>query len=315
MRIVTPAPAGSRKGNRVTALRWAMRLRELGHRVAVEQAYAGGGCDVLVALHAARSHASVMRYRGERPRAPLVVGIAGTDLYRDLATSAEARESLEVASRLVALQARAADALPAHLREKVYVIPQSARGLAREATPDAFTVCVLGHLRPVKDPLRAALAARRLPASSRVRVVHVGAALDDAMAARAREEMAANPRYAWLGERPRAEGLCVLASSHLMALTSELEGGANVVSEAIACGVPVVSSRIDGSVGLLGDDYPGYFPVGDTGALTDLLLHCERDGAFYETLRTRCRALADVVAPARERALWEALLAQLLDAG
>lgn len=176
MRIVTPAPRGSRAGNRVTALRWARVLRELGHKVVVEELYTGGACDLLVALHARKSHASVARYRRERPDDPLVVVLTGTDLYRELETSAEARESLHLASRLVTLQPRGADALPAPLRARVRVVPQSARGLPRDPAPtNAFTVCVLGHLRAVKDPFRTAWAARLLAPSSRVKVVPLAA--------------------------------------------------------------------------------------------------------------------------------------------
>jgi glycosyltransferase involved in cell wall biosynthesis len=78
-------------------------------------------------------------------------------------------------------------------------------------------------------------------------------------------------RYGWRGAVPRTEALAVLARSRLLALTSLQEGGANVVSEALAAGVPIVSSAIPGSIGLLGADYPGYFPVGDTEALATVL--------------------------------------------
>ncbi|MFO0646490.1 MAG: selenoneine biosynthesis selenosugar synthase SenB [Polyangiales bacterium] len=313
VRIVTPAPRGSRAGNRVTALRWARVLRELGHKVVIEDVYSGGACDLLIALHARKSHASVLRYRDERLRGPLVVALTGTDLYCELATSSEARESLALADRLVTLQPRGIDALPESLRAQVWVVPQSACGLPRDpALMEVFAVCVLGHLRPVKDPFRAAWAARLLPASSRVQVIHVGAALDEAIAARAREEEARNPRYRWLGERPRQEALGILAASQLMALTSELEGGANVISEALACGTPVVGSRIDGTIGLLGEDYPGYFPVGDTEALAALLARVETDTAFYEALAVSCRASATLIAPDVERACWVALLDELV---
>jgi putative glycosyltransferase (TIGR04348 family) len=313
VRIVTPAPRGSRAGNRVTALRWARVLRELGHKAVIEDAYTGGVCDVLVALHARKSYASVVRYRSERPDGPLVVALTGTDLYRELDTSSEAREAIALATRLVTLQPRGVDVLPESLRARTRIIPQSARGLPRGPSPeDAFVVCVLGHLRPVKDPFRTAWAARLLPRTSRVQVVHVGAALDAAMAAQAREEEASNPRYRWLGERPRQETLRLLASSRLLALTSELEGGANVVSEALACGTPVVGSRIDGTTGLLGEDYPGYFPVGDSVALAALLTRCEVEPTFYATLGAWCGARASWAAPEHERACWAALLDELV---
>jgi glycosyltransferase involved in cell wall biosynthesis len=163
----------------------------------------------------------------------------------------------------------------------------------------------------VKDPFRTARAARLLPAGSRIRVVHLGAALSADMAAKARALMAATPRYRWLSERPRGRALYFLSGCRLLALTSRLEGGANVVSEALALGVPVVSSHISGSIGLLGEDYPGYFPVADTLGLAKLLGRAETDPAFYADLVARCRQLRHLVDPRHERASWAKLLAEI----
>ena len=147
-----------------------------------------------------------------------------------------------------------------------------------------FDVCVIGHLRAEKDPFRAALAMRHLPADSSIRLLHVGRAMTPAMARRARAEMRRNARYRWLGERPGGATRALLARSRAMVLSSRLEGGANVVSEAVVSGVPVVASRIPGSVGLLGPDYPGYFPVGATRALAAVLRRMECAPAFYARL-------------------------------
>src|SRR6266478_4412389 len=306
--LVTPAPPGSRKGNRVTALRWAGLLRQLGHRVVVRQEYRSECADLLIALHARRSFASVDAFHRQRPGHPIVLALTGTDLYEAIKTDPVARQALALASRLVVLQPLGVEELPAHLRDRTRVIYQSCdlppssnrrakmkhRG-ARIAAPrglrsshlharSSFDVCVLGHLRPVKDPFRTALAARRLPASSRVRVLHAGAALTRAMDEQARAEQALNSRYHWLGELPRWKALRLLSRSRLLVLTSLLEGGANTISEAIALGVPVLASRIPGSVGLLGVDYPGYFPVGETAALMVLLTRAETDARFYQQL-------------------------------
>jgi glycosyltransferase involved in cell wall biosynthesis len=91
-----------------------------------------------------------------------------------------------------------------------------------------------------------------------------------------------------------------------------MEGGANVVSEAIVLGVPVVSSRISGSIGMLGKDYPGYFEVGDTAGLAELLRRAETDAAFVRDLRDRVRALAPLYRPARERTEWQGILRETL---
>ncbi len=311
--LVTPAPAGSRKGNRVTALRWARFLRELGHRVSVAVEYRGQRCDLLIALHACKSYLSIRRFRAERPNDPLVLCLTGTDLYGEFRSRPETLESLELATRLVVLQPLGLDELSQQHRSKGRVIYQSVPTPAVTAAPrrDVFEVCVLGHLRPVKDPLRTAWAARLLPASSRVRVLQVGGALSDDLAEQARVEEASNPRYRWLGERSRGQALRLLSRCRLLSLTSELEGGANVISEALALGVPVVSSRIAGSLGLLGTDYPGYFPFGDTQALAELLLRAETDTTFYQALCTECAQRKSLFDPACERQSWHELLCEL----
>jgi glycosyltransferase involved in cell wall biosynthesis len=170
----------------------------------------------------------------------------------------------------------------------------------------------MGHLREVKDPFRTAGAARLLHPASRIRVLHLGAALSAEMEHQARAEEAGNPRYRWLGELPRRQALRRLARCRLLSLTSLSEGGANVVSEAIAVGVPVVSSRIAGSIGLLGEDYPGYFPVGDTRALADLLGRAETETTFLADLQQRCQACRPLLEVDRERDSWRLLLQELV---
>ena len=162
-----------------------------------------------------------------------------------------------------------------------------------------------------KDPLRTAYAARRLSRSSQIQIVHVGGALNADMERRARSESQQNSRYRWMGSQTARTALRILARSRVLAVTSRTEGGANVISEAIACGVPVIASRIDGSVGLLGRNYPAYFPVGNTASLVGLLERVEQDRVFLADLRRRCRELQPAFRPSAERAAWKALLAEL----
>ncbi|HZT74777.1 MAG TPA: selenoneine biosynthesis selenosugar synthase SenB [Terriglobales bacterium] len=313
IRLLTPPGGDPRSGNSVTAARWAGLLGELGHEVSRGEDWQGEACDALIALHARRSHAAIARFRQARPQAPLVVALTGTDLYADLPESAEARQSVEIATRLVVLQPLALKRLPAAARDKAHVIYQSATAPAAErAGGDApFRICVLAHLRAVKDPLRAAYAARELPAASRIEVAHAGAALSGDWAEAARAEQARNPRYRWLGDLPHAEGLRLLAGSRALAVSSRLEGGANAISEAAAAGVAVLASRIEGNVGLLGEDYEGYFPCEDTAALRALLLRAEQDAAFLARLRAQGERLRPHITPAAERDAWRRLLAAL----
>lgn len=313
--IVTPAPPESRSGNRVTAIRWAKILRKLGHRVVISQSFGGEAFDMLVALHARRSSGSIERFRSVYSEAPLIVALTGTDLYHDLKRSKEAQGSLDVASRIVVLQPQALVELRPAWRTKARVVYQSVpefKGARPKAALKSLDVCVVGHLRPVKDPFRTAMASRLLPKSSRVRVIHLGRALTEAESGRARQEMISNPRYKWLGEVSSSKVASVMLRSYLFVISSRMEGGANALGEAVVAGLPVLASRIPGSIGLLGDDYPGYFRVGDTRDLARLMLRCEREPQFLADLAGRCRRLAALFHPAREQSAWAGLLDELL---
>ena len=313
--IVTPAPPGSNYGNRVTAVRWAQILRKLGHQVSIAEKYDQQPFGLLIALHARRSSPSIIRWRRKNPDAPLVVALTGTDLYRDIQSKVRAPESLKLADRIIVLQPRALKELTPVLRKKTRVIYQSVQAKAachnRRTPRRAFGVCVIGHLRVVKDPFRTALASRLLPATSQIRIQQIGRAMTKQMSERARHEMNINPRYRWLGELPRGRTLRSLAGSDLCVIPSRIEGGANVLSEAVVAAVPVLASRIEGNVGILGTDYPGLFRAGDTLQLARLLNRAETDSKFLSQLRTRVKKLAPLFEPAREERAWADLIDEL----
>jgi putative glycosyltransferase (TIGR04348 family) len=281
-------------------------LRRLNHRVELAESFIDQPCETMIALHARKSFPSIRRFHALRPGAPLVVALTGTDLYADLPHSANARRSLEWADLVITLQPDAIEHLPPALRPKARAILQSAAPPRVRPRPlgRLFEVTVLGHMRSVKDPFRTAIASRRLPASSRIRVIQIGRALTTQMRRQAQAEMRINPRYRWLGELPRWKALRRLARSRLTVVSSRLEGGPNVVSEALVAGVPVLSSRISGVIGMLGADYPGYFPVGDTQSLAELLVRAETDAEFYARLAARCRKTAINFDPKRELETW-----------
>jgi putative glycosyltransferase (TIGR04348 family) len=288
-------------------------LRSLGHRVSVRERISGERCDLLIALHARKSAGDVAQFRRANSDRPIVVVLTGTDLYGDIHTSRAAQQSLELADRLVLLQPEGELELPTRLRQKTRVIFQSAVPLPSRPRPfrSIFEISVCGHLRPVKDPFRAALAARKLPTESRIRITQIGAALTDSMKQRALAELIRNPRYRWPGEVSYSRARRLVARSRLLVLSSKLEGGANVISEALADDVPVLSTRISGSIGLLGNDYEGYFDVGDTRGLASLMLRCEQDEEFLDSLRRQCRQSAEQLTPAREQAELQSMLAEL----
>ncbi len=309
--IVTPAPPGSQHGNRGTALRWADTLQRLGHSVSVRERFDQGDADMMVALHARRSADSIRAFCELHPARPLIVALTGTDLYGDVPSGdAKALESLERANRLIVLHALPTGGLPDSVLDKVRVVHQSLAPQPRRVNSSArrCDICVVGHLRPVKDPFRTAEATVDLPASSRISVFHLGGALSAEMERAARQHESNNPQYRWLGELSHRETLDRMADCQLMVISSVMEGGPTVLTEALAMQLPVLASKIPGHVGMLGGDYPGYFPVGDTGALRTLLLKAEADDAFYASLVAGIRGKAHLADPAREMEAWRELL-------
>lgn len=310
IQLVTPAPLRLNNGNKITAVRWAGIFRKLGHRVRITQSYDGKPCDALIALHARRSADSIRRFHEQHADLPLIVVLTGTDVYRDIHQNSKAQQSLEFASRLVVLQKMALREISRPFRAKTQVIYQSAEPLRahRARINGSFNVCVIGHLRGEKDPLRTAMAVRRLPSQSRIQVAHIGQALDPRLEKKAKEEVRRNPRYHWIGQLSHRKTRERLARSHLICITSKMEGSSNVLSEALASGVPVVASQISGLMGTLGSRFPGYFPVGNTERLKALLLKAESQPKFYRALKLYCAQLADRVEPKRELEAWRQLL-------
>jgi putative glycosyltransferase (TIGR04348 family) len=311
--LVSPAAPTTLHGNGVTADRWAGILRRLGHEVDIADAYRAGDYTALVALHARKSADAVRSFRADHPEAPIVLALTGTDLYPDLATAGVDPAVVARADRLIVLQGNGLQQVDPQIRWRARVIFQGVPDIpSGPFDEDHFDVCVLAHLRAVKDPLLAAAAARRLPTESRIRIIHAGQGLDDDLTALAQTETADNPHYTWVGPLPRSEALALLARSRLLVLSSRHEGGANVVSEALAAGVPAACSDIPGSVGMLGADYPGYFPVGNAEALATLLRAAETNHAgYYDQLRRHCASRRSLVDPAQEVQAWSDLLKEL----
>lgn len=310
--LITPAAATSRYGNRNTAVRWAQLLRELGHEVRVQQQWNGRSADLLLALHARRSHDSMMRFAERYPERPLILVLTGTDLYRDIHSDANAQESLELATRMVVLQDMGLRELAPRLRRKTHVIYQSCERIDRlPPLKSAFEIVLSGHLREEKDPFCGAAALKYLPADSRIRLTHIGGARDPAMAAEAQRWMKREPRYVWLGELARPQALATLARARAMLISSRMEGGANVVSEALVARTPVIASNISGNVGMLGRGYRGYYPVSDARALAKLLGKIETQAEFLAVLRAQCAERRKLISAAREKRGLRALLRDL----
>jgi putative glycosyltransferase (TIGR04348 family) len=304
--IVTPALADANNGNWQTAHRWA-RLLSGHYRVRLSAAWDGGDEHLMVALHARRSAASVQAWRAQAGPRPLVLVLTGTDLYRDIDQDTSALASLQAADRLVVLNELGLARLPAALRAKGTVCLQSTaarRPLAK--TPRHLRALMVGHLREEKSPRTYFDAVRRLAGRHDILFDHIGGGLDPALAAEARaladrQPQDRHPQYRWLGALPHASTRRRIQSAHVLVHASHMEGGAHVVTEALTSGTPVLASRIDGNVGLLGASYGGYFPWGDADALASQLQQARDDAAMLTALRGQCDERAPLFHPDRER--------------
>ena len=308
--LVTPYLADANNGNWRTAARWA-RLLEPAYRPILQAANApveggrGEAAVAMIALHARRSRDAIRQWRSLHPDRALVVALTGTDLYRDLPNGdVAALCSLEDAHRLVVLQVDALAHLPPAARAKADVIHQSAHALVPFAHKSAHRLnCVfVGHLRDEKDPSTLFDAWRLLDPALPVTLTIIGAALDATLGEAARTLAAGDPRVQVLGARPHAWTRQAIKRAHLLIVPSRMEGGANVVVEAVTAGTPVLGSRMSGNVGMLGDDYPGLFGVGDPAALAASIERAHRDRGWLSQLVDHCRERAPLFTPSAERA-------------
>ena len=286
----------------MTALRWQRFLEELGYSVEVSESWSGGDAGLLIALHAYRSHQSLVQFKKKYPSRPIVLMLTGTDLYRDMQNHSEVLQSMEMADQLIVLQSSALDSIPPSLRYKAQVIYQSVEiHLPDPVAKEDFLVSIIGHLREEKDPFCVARSLPLLPADSKITVRHLGQAMNSQM-----EDLASNfnktlNRYQWVGEMSHADALRTLSQSRLMVISSLMEGGAHVVSEAIALGIPVIASDIPGNRGLLGEDYPAYYPKGEERALANLLYRSETMPSFYASLQKHIGLRKELIKPVREK--------------
>lgn len=310
--IVTPYLADANNGNWRTAHRW-QSLLSTNYRSIVHndwQSGADGGIDLLIALHARRNAQVIRSFRDQFPEKPLVVVLTGTDLYHDLALDEETRQSLDLADALIVLQEDAIRHVPRTCRAKTHVVYQSAKPLKPANKPKSGLRCVVvGHLRAEKSPetiFRLIDAGSMNPA---IRLLHIGAGLDRQLAAKARSLNRAGKNYHWSGAMPHGLTRAAIKRAHLLIHPSAIEGGANVIAEAVSAGTPVLASRISGNVGMLGRDYPGYFPVGNHAALAAMLNRCLKDRGFLARLDAACTSRAARFRPEAERTS----LCQILD--
>jgi sugar transferase (PEP-CTERM/EpsH1 system associated) len=161
--------------------------------------------------------------------------------------------------------------------------PVSGDALEPWTAPDAVVIGSVGRLQDVKDQalLIAAFAVlrRMLPEQApRLRLVLVG---DGPLRARLQQQVvdAGLQDCVWLAG-PRSDVAPVMRSLSLFALTSIAEGTPVTMLEAMASGLPVVSTAVGGIPDLVADGVSGALvPARDAQAMADALASYVRDPA------------------------------------
>ena len=300
--IISPALAAANNGNWQTAKRWQAMLS--GHyRVEIMQSWNSEPFDAMLALHARRSADTIARWAEAHPDKPVVLALTGTDLYRDIVMDPQAQQSLQLAQRLIVLQELGPHSLPPQFRSKCSVVFQSTpRRPPVQKTTQELRAVIVGHLRAEKSPQTYFAAARALAHRPDIVLEHIGGVLDPVLGEEARQLAAEVPNYRYLGELSHEQTLEHIAHAHVLVHPSQLEGGAHVLMEAVMCGTPVLASRIDGNVGMLGEGYDGYFPLGDSQALANMLLRCKNEPQFLDHLNKQCALRSPLFEPQAEQA-------------
>ena len=163
-------------------MRWQGFLKKLGHQVEISNRWSGKNTDALIALHAYRSHASIVQFRKLHPNSPIILIITGTDVYRDMASHPEVLKSMEISDAIVILQSAALTMIPKHLQTKTHVIYQSTKSVKRKTLlKKSFLISVIGHLRPEKNPFCTAESLKYLRLESKIQVLHLGKAMSPEM--------------------------------------------------------------------------------------------------------------------------------------
>lgn len=310
--IASPFGQKTQTGNWQTARRYADHLQGVGYEVTVLAEYDGlqplPACETAIVLHAKRSRSVAEALT--RTGTPFAVVLTGTDLYADLQHPnipdfQACQQTIDAAQLVVTLQSRAAE-------ELVRILPQTAgkRRVIAQAVPleapdrwapsyvqtpgTALTWLISGHVRSEKDPLTGlagfaqAFPSACLADGSPTHLTHVGGARDPSAAealVTAANQMPSGS-ITLMGARPHDQAVGLMGQHHCLIQPSRMEGGALVISEAAAHRLPVLASRIDGHLGLLGEDYPGYFQVGSPADLAILMRRFAESVAFRDDLRS-----------------------------
>ena len=313
--LILPPSSANSSGNLVTAKRWAEIITSFGHSVEISSnsSLSNSSCDIAIFLNAYKSKNLVQRLSADSKKPVIVIAITGTDLHSTDEKLGESLENLQKADFIVAINPHSLTLLPNSLQNKSVLIYQSANvsNKHRDIRPIVRKAVILSHIRREKNPLLVDEALDLLDESLPIEVNHFGAALDTQLSTLVGRASETNPRYKWHGEIDHHKALDELVESDLLIITSRVEGAPAVVSESVAAGIPILASNISTLVGLLGDEYPGYFEVDSASSLASQINRCVTDENFYRSLKASTAELKEKFAPSTERKSWARFLSDL----
>lgn len=312
--IHSPYPRQKSQGNAVTALRMQNLLLESGLDVAIhERGDAPMHARCLIALNARKSAREIFDFHHRQPESAIVSLLTGTDVnhpeMEDL--SSATIKALRLSTSVVSLHDGFTHRIPEDLLGKTKVIYPSVQ------LPSGFSHCpvepkkvmIAGNYRVEKNPTLMMSAVRKL-AELPLDFHAYGAGGD--YQEHLDQTAAECSNFYFHGVQDHGVVLKEMQSMHALLNTSTEEGGANAICEAVAIGLPVLASRIDGNIGMLGFDYEGFFTSGDLQSLTDLLTRMDRDEAFYQTLKRQVAARARCFSYQYEAEQWAALVRKMI---
>jgi len=260
-------------------------------------------------LHARKSHVAIKAVKEQHPDARVILYLTGTDLYRDMVEGCgQCTESLELADAVVVSQEASLNSIPQTYQEKAVVVYNSIslpeQKVSRRREKDLFVVA--SHMRAVKQPFMVVDALAGIDDAVRVKLM--GAEIDEGSTIKAREKMLEDERFEYLGTQDYADTIAWMSRSVATINTSLAEGGANSVGESIVLGVPVLASRIEGNIGMLGEDYAGYFSADSATELGELMHRVCSDEVFLAKLEQQVQQRSKKYSRENERKGWLALL-------
>jgi N-acetyl-alpha-D-glucosaminyl L-malate synthase BshA len=149
----------------------------------------------------------------------------------------------------------------------------------RFAAPDEKLLAHVSNFRPVKNPTDVVRVFARVAAEVRARLVMVGDGPEVSLSRELAYELGVGDRARFLGETPDVAR--VLACADLFLLPSSQESFGLAALEAMACGVPVIATRVGGLPEVVSDGETGFlFGPGDVDGMADSavkLLGSEQD--------------------------------------